>query len=113
MFVGGCGGSTGGSVKVVRVMIVLKKLGVEIKRILQPRAVLPVRMGQQAIPDEIVATVTTFVVLFIALFAAGGLLLTGWAGSEPVVCAEQAGMSVGLAYVMSRIQGVAPACTRR
>ena len=83
MFVGGCGGSTGGSVKVVRVLIVFKRLGVEIKRILQPRAVLPVRMGRQAIPDEVVATVTTFAVLFVALFAAGGLLLA-LTGLDPV-----------------------------
>ncbi|HXV75709.1 MAG TPA: TrkH family potassium uptake protein [Candidatus Polarisedimenticolaceae bacterium] len=75
MFVGGCAGSTGGSVKVVRIMIVAKKLVVDLKRLVQPHAVLPVRIGRRAVPEEIVASVTTFFILFLTLFAAGGLLL--------------------------------------
>jgi len=76
MFVGGCAGSTGGSVKVVRVMIVVKTLGVNLKRLIQPNAVLPVRVGTRAIPDDTVASVTAFFLLFLAVFAAGGLALT-------------------------------------
>jgi trk system potassium uptake protein TrkH len=75
MFVGGCAGSTGGSVKVVRVLIVAKKLGVELKRLAQPHAVLPVRVGRKAIPEEVVTSVTTFFILFLVLFAFGGLVL--------------------------------------
>jgi trk system potassium uptake protein TrkH len=75
MFVGGCAGSTGGSVKVARIMIVAKKLVVDLRRMLQPHAVLPVRIGPRAIPEDVVASVTTFFILFLTLFAAGGLLL--------------------------------------
>jgi len=75
MFIGGCAGSTGGSVKVARIMIVAKKLIVDLKRLLQPHAVLPVRIGPRAIPDDVVTSVTTFFILFLTLFAAGGLLL--------------------------------------
>ena len=75
MFVGGCAGSTGGSVKVSRIMIVAKKLVSDLKRLVQPHAVLPVRMGSRAIPEEIVTSVTTFFLLFLTSFAAGGLLL--------------------------------------
>ena len=75
MFIGGCAGSTGGSVKVARVMIVAKKLIVDLKRLLQPHAVLPVRIGRRAIPDDVVTSVTTFFILFLTLFAGGGLLL--------------------------------------
>ena len=53
----------------------LNTLGAAVKRILQPRAVLPVRMGRRAIQDEVVTHVTTFLLLFLALFAAGGMLL--------------------------------------
>jgi len=83
MFVGGCAGSTGGSVKVVRIMIVAKKLAVDLKRMLQPHAVLPVRIGALAVPEEVVASVTTFFILFLALFAGGGLLL-GLMGLDPL-----------------------------
>jgi trk system potassium uptake protein TrkH len=76
MFVGGCAGSTGGSVKVARIMIVAKKLIIDLRRLLQPHAVLPVRMGPRAIPDEVVTSVTTFFILFLTLFAGGGLLLS-------------------------------------
>jgi len=75
MFVGGCAGSTGGSVKVARILIVGKKLAVDIKRLVQPHAVLPVRLGRRAVPEEVVTSVTTFFILFLALFAAGGLVL--------------------------------------
>jgi len=75
MFVGGCSGSTGGSVKVVRIMIVAKKLAIDLKRLVQPYAVLPVRVGKRAIPEEVVTSVTTFFILFLACFGLGGLLL--------------------------------------
>jgi trk system potassium uptake protein TrkH len=76
MFVGGCAGSTGGSVKVARLMIVLRKLVADLKRILRPHAVIPVRLGQRAIPEEVVTSVTTFFILFLSLFALGGLILS-------------------------------------
>jgi len=75
-FVGGCAGSTGGSVKVVRHLIVIKKIKVELRRLIRPHAVLPVRMGSRAIPEEIVTSVMTFLLLFIGLFAVGGVLLS-------------------------------------
>ena len=75
MFVGGCAGSTGGSVKVVRIMIVAKKLVVDLKRMVRPHAVLPVRVGRQAIPEDVVTSVTTFFILFLVLFTFGGLML--------------------------------------
>jgi trk system potassium uptake protein TrkH len=44
---------------------------------------LPVRVGHRAIPDEVVASVMTFFILFVALFAAGGVTL-GFFGLDPV-----------------------------
>lgn len=76
MFVGGCAGSTGGSVKVVRLIIVVKKIIVDLKQTIQPHAVLPVRLGKKAIPPDVVSSVTSFFVLFVLLFAIGGVALT-------------------------------------
>lgn len=75
MFVGGCAGSTGGSIKVVRALIVCKKLAADLRRLVQPSAVLPVRVGPRAIPEEVVTSVTTFVLMFVTVFAVGGLVL--------------------------------------
>lgn len=76
MFVGGCAGSTGGSVKVIRILIIVRKIAVDLRRMVRPHAVLPLRVGARTIPDEVVSAVTTFLVLFLVLFAAGGLSLT-------------------------------------
>lgn len=76
MFVGGCAGSTSGSVKVVRLMIVLRKMVADLKRIIRPHAVIPVRVGSLAIPENVVTSVTTFFILYLSLFAFGGLVLS-------------------------------------
>lgn len=76
MFVGGCAGSTGGSIKVMRVLVVLKKLGVDLQQLVRPHAVLPVRMGDRTVREDLVTNVTTFVLLFGVLFGVGGLLLS-------------------------------------
>lgn len=84
MFVGGCAGSTGGSVKVVRILIVLKKMVADLKRMILPHAVLPVRVGTKAIPEDVVTSVTTFFLLYLALFALGGLLLSAMGAADLV-----------------------------
>jgi trk system potassium uptake protein TrkH len=102
MFVGGCAGSTGGSVKVVRIMIVAKKLVVDLKRLVRPHAVLPVRVGNRGIPDEVVTSVTTFFILFLTLFSFGGLLLSAMgldlisAFSASAACLGNIGPGFGL-----------------
>lgn len=75
MFVGGCAGSTSGSIKVVRIMILGKNVLRDLKQMAQPRAVLPVRVGRRTMDANIVSSVMTFVVLFLMIYAAGGLLL--------------------------------------
>ena len=54
-----------------------------LRRLVQPHAVLPVRIGRRAVPDEVVSSVTTFFILFLVLFAVGGLALT-LMGLDPV-----------------------------
>ncbi|HEX9724493.1 MAG TPA: TrkH family potassium uptake protein [Vicinamibacteria bacterium] len=75
MFVGGCAGSTTGSIKVVRIVLAAKVQLRAIKRLLAPNAVLPIRLGGQPVPDTIVNAVISFIALYIITFAAGGLLL--------------------------------------
>ena len=106
MFVGGCAGSTGGSVKVVRIMIVMKKFVIDLKSKVQPHAVLPVRVGTTAVPDAVVNSVTTFLLLFVALFAIGGLLLTAL-GIDPATAFSASASCI--ANVGPGFAGVGPA----
>ncbi len=94
MFTGGCAGSTGGSVKIVRLLIVFKKIAVDVKRVLQPHAVLPVQLRGRAIPDDVVSSVTTFFVLFVLLFVSGGVSLTVM-GLDPVTSFSAAAACLG------------------
>lgn len=71
MFVGGMAGSTGGSVKAVRVLLVLKQTGVELRKHLHPRAILLTRIGPRAVKEDVLANVVGFVILYALLFLAG------------------------------------------
>ncbi len=116
MFIGGCTGSTGGSVKVVRAMILLKKLAIDLKRLIRPHAVLPVRVGLRAVPEDVVTSVTTFMLLFLGLFGAGGLILAFLgldlvsAFSASAACLGNVGPGFGAVGPMQNYAGlVAPA----
>ncbi len=76
MFVGGCAGSTGGGMKVVRLYILIQFVRSEIKRLLHPSAVIPVRIGETVIPREIVTNVIGFLALMIGLFIFGVILMS-------------------------------------
>ncbi|AWK80659.1 TrkH family potassium uptake protein [Photobacterium damselae] len=78
-FIGGCAGSTGGGMKVIR-MLLLSLQGVrELKRLIHPRAVYTIKLGKKALPQRVVDAVwgffsayaLVFVVCMLALIATG------------------------------------------
>ncbi len=77
MFIGGCAGSTGGGMKNVRVMVVLRQAKAEMMRLLHPRGVFPVRMGGKSLGNGVVASITAFFVLYMGLFIVGTVLMAG------------------------------------
>ncbi|MBD3224010.1 MAG: TrkH family potassium uptake protein [Caldithrix sp.] len=77
MFMGGCAGSTGGGMKIIRSMILLKFGLNELKQLLHPQAVLSVRIGDQPIPKEIVTNIVGFFLFQIILFIIGILVMSG------------------------------------
>ncbi len=76
MFFGGSAGSTGGAIKQIRILLVLKYINREISRLIHPRAVIPIRIGGKAVPESVVQNIVGFVLLYIALFCFMSLLLT-------------------------------------
>jgi len=72
-------GSTGGGIKMIRTLVLVRQSGREILRLLHPSAVLPVRIGGQVIRNEIAFAVLAFTFLyFMSVVAATfALLLTG------------------------------------
>ena len=76
MFAGGCAGSTGGGIKHLRVMLLLKFVWRELTRLARPRSVIHVKVGGQVVPDQIVSNVVGFFGAYMVLFAAGSIIMT-------------------------------------
>ncbi len=76
MFVGGCAGSTGGNIKPGRYLILFQGALAELRRVLHPRAVIPVRMGNRTLTDNLLTNVMLFFFLYILFLAAGILVLS-------------------------------------
>ncbi|HRW62379.1 MAG TPA: TrkH family potassium uptake protein [Bacteroidales bacterium] len=64
MFFGGSAGSTGGSIKIVRIVLLLKNSYQELKRIVHPNAIIPVRMNGKSVPPQIITNILAFVVIY-------------------------------------------------
>lgn len=67
MFVGGCSGSTSGSMKVGRILILLKQGALEIKKLIHPRAVFSLKMEGKSLPENLVLNVLQFFFLYIII----------------------------------------------
>jgi len=76
MFIGGCAGSTSGSVKVLRILILLKKIFVrEINTLIKPHAVLIVKVNNRTVPEAVIASVTSFFLLYVLFFVISVLII--------------------------------------
>ena len=76
IFIGGSAGSTGGSIKCVRIMLLAKHSYRELRRLIHPRAVIPVKLQGQPVSDEVLSSVWGFFILFMGLFAVSSLVLS-------------------------------------
>ncbi len=79
MLIGGSAGSAAGGVKVVRWLILSGVATREVRHVMHPRAVLPVRLGARLVPDDVIRAVSAFITLYVALLVitAVGLVLLG------------------------------------
>jgi trk system potassium uptake protein TrkH len=67
MFVGGCSGSTGGGVKVVRIVIAIRAAMRSITHAFRPNITIPMRMGGQTLNEQAIHSVVLFIILMTAL----------------------------------------------
>jgi trk system potassium uptake protein TrkH len=71
MFIGGCAGSAAGGIKVVRHVLMARLTVRELRRVLHPRSVLPVKLGGRVVPEHTLRDVQVFVLFYLLTFAAG------------------------------------------
>lgn len=74
-FTGGMAGSTGGGVKVIRVVLLIKNSLREIRQLIHPNAVIPVRLNEKVVSQEIMRNVLSFFVLYATLLGAGTIAM--------------------------------------
>ena len=74
-FIGGCAGSTGGGMKVIRVLLLLKQGLRELKRLVHPNAHFAVKIGKKPVDNRIIEAVWGFLSAYIGVFIVMLLLL--------------------------------------
>lgn len=75
MFLGGSAGSTGGGIKIIRIVILLKNASLEFKRLIHPNAIIPVRINHHMVNPEIITNVLAFIVFYILIFIFGSAVM--------------------------------------
>jgi trk system potassium uptake protein TrkH len=101
MFTGGSAGSTAGGVKILRHLIILKNGYIEFKRLLHPRAVIPVRINEKSVEQSIVYNVLAFFFIYLFIFIMGALVIAMFghdivtAAGASIACLGNIGPGIG------------------
>ena len=101
MFLGGCAGSTGGGMKNVRVLLLIKHAYVQIFRLIHPRGVRILKLDHKPVPDEVMQSILGFFALYIGLFIVASLIMAALgldmvtAGASVVACLSNIGPGLG------------------
>ena len=100
-FIGGCGGSTAGGMKVIRIILLHRQALRELRLLIHPSAALPIKYGGQTVTPKLMSAVWGFFLLFIASFAVMTMLLTATgldmvtSYSAVVACISNMGPALG------------------
>ena len=76
LFIGGCAGSTGGGIKFARHFLLIKNSSLELKRLIHPRAIIPVRFNGKAVGADIILNVQAFFIFYIGITVLGSIVLS-------------------------------------
>lgn len=76
MFLGGSAGSTGGSIKIVRIALLIKNSGLELKRLVHPNAVVPIRLNKRSIDPQIITNILAFVITYLTITVISTIIMS-------------------------------------
>ncbi|MDD3618887.1 MAG: TrkH family potassium uptake protein [Desulfobulbaceae bacterium] len=76
MFVGGCAGSTGGGIKVVRFLLFFKYARSQLHKLVHPRQVETIKLGRTKVPQEVMIAILSFFAIYLAVFVIASLIIT-------------------------------------
>jgi trk system potassium uptake protein TrkH len=75
MFIGGCAGSTGGGMKVARILLLFKHAQVQVYRLIHPRAVRLVKLGDRPVDKDVMQSILGFFALYLGVFVAASFVM--------------------------------------
>lgn len=109
-FTGACAGSTGGGMKVIRVLLICKQGLREVHRLIHPNAVFPIKVNQRRMPEQIMESVWGFfsVYVIVFLFMQLALIMTGmdFVSAFSAVGATINNLGPGLGQVAQNYAGI-------
>ena len=76
MFVGACAGSTGGGIKISRILMLCKTVFKELHQFLHPKSVKKISMDGKVVPHEVIRSVNVYMITYLLLFTASVLLVS-------------------------------------
>ena len=94
MFIGGCAGSTGGGIKCVRVLLLVRYIKAEMQKIVHPKAVVAVKLGGHIVSSAVLHGIVGMVLLYIGLFVVCTLIM-GALGIDLITGASAVAASLG------------------
>lgn len=116
MFIGGCAGSTGGGMKVIRCYVALKTAVKSIIQVILPNAVMPVKIDSKPVSETYVVRAAAYFIIYMFLFALGTVvmtvtedtdLVTAFAAS--VACLSNIGPGLGKVGAVQNYAWISPA----
>ncbi len=76
MFVGAMAGSTGGAIKVMRIILIIKHGYQEIFRLVHPHAVMSIKLGGKPVPSDILSSIRGFFILYLSVFIVAVIIMS-------------------------------------
>ncbi|PQQ25438.1 Trk system potassium transporter TrkH [Photorhabdus luminescens] len=112
-FIGGCAGSTGGGLKVIRILLLFLQGSRELKRLVHPNAVYTLKLGRRALPERIIEAVWGFFSAYALVFIISLLLLIATGVDElsafSAIAATLNNLGPGLGVVADNFTAMNPA----
>lgn len=116
MFIGGCAGSTGGGMKVIRVYIALKTAFKSILQVILPNAIMPLKIDSKPVSDTYVVRCAAYFIIYMFLFLLGTIVMTITettdlitAFSASVACLSNIGPGLGQVGAIENYSWISPA----
>lgn len=76
MFFGGCAGSTGGSIKCVRILLLIKQAYKEIYQLIHPHAISTIKLGRKTVPSDVMESVFGFFLLYLGIYIGASVFMS-------------------------------------